>query len=112
MIRLRLLGDEPFVYEQCWMRADNFPDINRAAMTASKYAYIRSKGFQPAGSTKLISAELPSNEIRLALNLSRDQPVLHSHAVVSFTDGSLFEVSDVYYNQKNYAFSVHAKVKA
>ena len=59
----------------------------------------------------MISAELPSNEIRLALSLSRDQPVLHSHAVVSFTDGTLFEVSDVYYNQKNYAFSVHAKVK-
>lgn len=111
IIRLRLLGDEPFVYEQCWLLAEMFPDITRAAMTSSKYAYLRDKGFEPAGSTKHISAELPSNKIRLALNLSRDEPVLHSHAVVSFTDGTLFEVSDVYYNQKNYSFSVHAKVK-
>lgn len=111
MIRLRLIGQEPFVYEQCWLLADLFPDITRQALTTSKYAYLRSKGYDPLGSNKQISAELPSNHIRLALNLSRDEPVLHSRAVAEFTDGTLFEVSDVYYNQQHYNFSIRAVVK-
>jgi len=111
MVRLRLLGEEPFVYEQCWLLADPFPDMTRQHLTHSKYAYLRSKGFEPAGSNKEISAELPSNQIRLALNLSRDEPVLHSRAVSEFTDGKAFEVSDVYYNQQHYSFTIWAEVK-
>ena len=63
------------------------------------------------GSNKEISAELPSSLIRLALNLSRDEPVLHSRAVAEFSDGKKFEVSDVYYNQQHYSFSIRAEVK-
>lgn len=111
MVRLRLLGQEPFVYEQCWLLADMFPDLTRADLTTSKYAYLRSKGFEPVGSNKEISAELPSQQIRLALNLSRDEPVLHSRAVTEFSDGMKFEVSDVYYNQQHYSFSIRAEVK-
>jgi len=37
--------------------------------------------------------------------------VLHAHAISEFTDGTLFEVSDVYYNQKHYSFSIRARVK-
>jgi len=111
MERLRLLGQEPFVYEQGWLRADLFPDLTPAHLATSKYAYLRSKGFEPAGSHKEISAELPSNHIRVALNLTRDEPVLHSRAISEFTDGTLFEVSDVYYNQKHYSFSIRARVK-
>lgn len=112
IVRLRLLGQEPFVYEQGWLLADMFPDMTRKDLAASKYAYLRSKGFEPAGSNKEISAELPSNQIRLALNLSRDEPVLHSRAIAEFTDGRKFEVSDVYYNQQYYSFSIRAEVKS
>lgn len=111
MVRLRLLGQEPFVYEQCWLLADLFPDLTAQHLATSKYAYLRSKGHEPAGSNKEISAELPSNQIRQALNLSRDEPVLHSRAISEFTDGTCFEVSDVYYNQKHYSFSIRARVK-
>ncbi len=111
MVRLRLLGEEPFVYEQCWLLANLFPDLTPRHLETSKYAYLRSRGYEPAGSNKQISAELPANEIRLALHLSRDEPVLHAHAISEFTDGTLFEVSDVYYNQKHYSFSIRARVK-
>jgi len=42
MVRLRLLGEEPFVYEQCWLLADLFPDLTPQHLQTSKYAYLRS----------------------------------------------------------------------
>ncbi|MDR3431822.1 MAG: GntR family transcriptional regulator [Rouxiella aceris] len=109
MIRLRMLNQKPFVYEKTWMLAEPFPDLTREALTQSKYAYLRERGFIPAGSTKQISAELPANKIRQALDLSRDEPILHARSLAFFSDNTPFEVSDIYYNQRDYRFSIEAR---
>ncbi|MGA9606196.1 MAG: GntR family transcriptional regulator [Rouxiella badensis] len=109
MIRLRLLDARPFVYEKGWMLYEPFPCLTREALKHSKYDYLRNKGFQPAGSHKQISAELPANEIRQALELSRDEPILHARSVAYFADATPFEVADIYYNQRYYSFSIRAQ---
>ncbi|CAM3762956.1 GntR family transcriptional regulator [Rouxiella silvae] len=109
MVRLRFLDNKPFVFEKSWMLYEPFPDLSREALTDSKYAYLREKGFTPAGSNKHISAELPSNKIRQSLDLSRDEPILHARSVAYFTDMMPFEVADIYYNQRYFSFSLKAQ---
>ncbi|WAT01216.1 GntR family transcriptional regulator [Rouxiella chamberiensis] len=109
MIRLRLLDNKPFVYEKSWMLSEPFPDLTREHLNHSKYAYLEAQGYTPSGSSKQISAELPANTVRQALDLSRDEPILHARSVAYFTDGSPFEVADIYYNQRYYRFSLEAR---
>ena len=109
MIRLRLLDGKPFVYEKSWMLSQPFPDLTRDHLNHSKYEYLQARGFIPAGSSKQISAELPANSVRQALDLSRDEPILHARSVAYFTDGTPFEVADIYYNQRYYRFSLEAR---
>lgn len=108
MKRLRLLGDVPFVFEQSWMLAAPFDDLSEADLNASKYAYISRKGFTVAHSEKEIRAELPSQEVRDMLGIKRDEPVLHATSVAWLRDGIPFEVSDIFYNQQHYRFTLTA----
>lgn len=109
MIRLRMLDEKPFVYEKCWMISEPFPDLTREVLSASKYDYLKQRGYKPAGSHKMISAELPANKIRQALDLSRDEPILHARSIAYCTDKTPFEVADIYYNQRYFRFSLEAK---
>ncbi|EHD21165.1 MULTISPECIES: GntR family transcriptional regulator [Brenneria] len=108
MLRLRLIDGTPFVYEQSWMNQALFPDLNTQALNQSKYAYLKSKGYGAVGSHKQIFAELPSTEIREALGLARDEPVLHASVIAFFANGVPFELSNVYYNQRHYTFTLDA----
>ncbi|KAB0883937.1 GntR family transcriptional regulator [Cronobacter muytjensii] len=108
MKRLRLLGDVPFVFEISWMISAPFDDLSEADLNASKYAYISRKGFAVAHSEKQIRAELPSREVRDMLGLQREEPVLHATSVAWLTLGTPFEVSEIYYNQQHYLFTLTA----
>lgn len=108
MKRLRLVGDIPFVFEQSWMIAQPFADLCEADLNASKYAYISRKGFTVERSEKEIRAELPSQEVRDMLGINRDEPVLHATSVALLRDNTPFEISEIYYNQQHYRFTLTA----
>ncbi|ATA23811.1 GntR family transcriptional regulator [Brenneria goodwinii] len=108
MVRLRLIDGTPFVYEQSWMNQALFPDLSEQVLGRSKYAYLKSKGYDAVGSHKQIFAELPSSEVREALGLARDEPVLRASVIAFFADESPFELSNVYYNQRHYTFTLDA----
>lgn len=108
MLRLRLMDDTPFVYEQSWMNSALFPDLTEDHLNQSKYAYLKSKGYDAVGSKKQIFAELPPAEIRDALGLARDEPVLCARVLAFFPDELPFELSNVYYNQRYYTFTLNA----
>nr|WP_318382270.1 GntR family transcriptional regulator [uncultured Enterobacter sp.] len=108
MKRLRLLADVPFVYEQSWMLLTPFDDLSEADLNASKYAYISRKGFSVARSEKEIRAELPSQEVRDMLGIKRDEPVLHATSVAWLGEDRPFEVSEIFYNQQHYRFTLTA----
>ncbi|MEC5320563.1 GntR family transcriptional regulator [Brenneria populi subsp. brevivirga] len=111
MVRLRLIDGTPFVYEQSWMNQTLFPDLGEQALSRSKYAYLKSKGYDAVGSHKEIFAELPSAEVREALGLARDEPVLRASVVAFFADDFPFELSNVYYNQRRYTFTLDAPLR-
>ncbi|MEE3663549.1 GntR family transcriptional regulator [Brenneria sp. g21c3] len=111
MVRLRLIDGTPFVYEQSWMNLALFPDLSAQALSQSKYAYLKSKGYDAVGSHKEIFAELPSSEVREALGLARDEPVLRASVVAFFADRVPFELSNVYYNQRRYTFTLDAPLR-
>lgn len=111
MVRLRLIDGTPFVYEQSWMNLALFPDLSAQALSQSKYAYLKSKGYDAVGSHKEIFAELPSSEVREALGLARDEPVLRASVVAFFADHVPFELSNVYYNQRRYTFTLDAPLR-
>jgi len=108
MKRLRLVGDIPFVFEQSWMHFAPFSDLCEADLNASKYAYISRKGFTVERSEKEIRAELPSQEVRDMLGIKRDEPVLHASSIAMLKDLGPFEVSEIYYNQQHYRFTLTA----
>ncbi|KAA9002015.1 GntR family transcriptional regulator [Affinibrenneria salicis] len=108
MLRLRLIDNTPFVYEQSWMNYSLFPDLTEQHLNHSKYAYLRSKGIQAVGSHKAFTAELPTAEVREALGLARDEPVLSARVIAFYGEHEPFEVSNVYYNQRYYTFTVDA----
>ena len=108
MQRLRLGGDIPFVFEQSWMITQPFADLSEADLNASKYAYINRKGFTVERSEKEIRAELPSQNVRDMLGINRDEPVLHASSVAFLRDDIPFEVSEIYYNQQHYRFTLTA----
>lgn len=110
MKRLRLVGDVPFVFESSYMLAGPlFEDLREEDLNASKYSYLARKGQFVQGSQKQIRAELPSEEVRQLLGLKRDEPVLHAHSVGLLESGIKFEVSNIYYNQEHYTFTLNAK---
>ncbi|OSN03538.1 GntR family transcriptional regulator [Lonsdalea britannica] len=111
MVRLRLIDGTPFVYEQSWMIQSLFPDLSERDLNQSKYAYLKSKGYDAVGSHKQIFAELPSVEVLEALGLARDEPVLRASVVAFFADEHPFELSNVYYNQRRYAFTLDAPLR-
>nr|WP_205680249.1 GntR family transcriptional regulator [Brenneria salicis]NMN91855.1 GntR family transcriptional regulator/GntR family mannosyl-D-glycerate transport/metabolism transcriptional repressor [Brenneria salicis ATCC 15712 = DSM 30166]RBP59905.1 GntR family transcriptional regulator [Brenneria salicis ATCC 15712 = DSM 30166] len=111
MIRLRLIDGIPFVYEQSWMNGELFPDLNEHDLRESKYAYLKAKGYDSVGSHKQIFAELPSSEVREALGLVRDEPVLRASVVAFFASQVPFELSNVYYNQRYYTFTLDAPLR-
>ncbi|RLM21236.1 GntR family transcriptional regulator [Brenneria alni] len=112
MVRLRLIDGTPFVYEQSWMNQALFPDLSGQDLSQSKYAYLKSKGYDAVGSHKQIFAELPSSEIREALGLTRDEPVLRASVIAFFTGDMPFELSNVYYNQRHYTFTLDAPLRS
>ncbi|SFR01761.1 MULTISPECIES: GntR family transcriptional regulator [unclassified Enterobacter] len=109
MKRLRLLADVPFVFEQSWMITAPFEDLSEADLNASKYGYISRKGYAVGRSDKEIRAELPSQEVRDMLGINRDEPVLHATSVAWLRDGVPFEVSEIFYNQQHYRFTLTAE---
>nr|WP_086939461.1 GntR family transcriptional regulator [Thaumasiovibrio occultus] len=110
MRRLRLVGKVPFVFESSYMLADPyFADLQEDDLNNSKYAYLTQKGHSVKGSKKQIRAELPPEDVRELLGLKRDEPVLVARSVGSLGSGEAFEVSDVYYNQEHYTFTLSAK---
>lgn len=106
MKRLRLIGDVPFVYEVSHMLHAPFADLTANDMNSSKYQYIARCGHKVAGSKKQIRAELPSQEIRDYLGLKRDEPVLTATSVAYMENDKPFEVSNIYYNQEYYTFTL------
>lgn len=110
MKRLRLIGDIPFVFESSYMLVSPwFEDLNEEDLNTSKYSYLSRKGQSVLGSHKQIRAELPSEEVRDFLGLKRDEPVLHAHSIGLLESGIKFEVSNIYYNQEHYTFTLNAK---
>ncbi|EGU45225.1 transcriptional regulator, GntR family protein [Vibrio ichthyoenteri ATCC 700023] len=109
MKRLRLIDDVPFVFESSFMLAEPlFADLTEDDLNHSKYQYLVGRGHNVKGSQKQIKAELPSEEIRVLLGLKRDEPVLFAHSVGLLEQGIPFEVSDIYYNQEHYTFTLNA----
>jgi DNA-binding GntR family transcriptional regulator len=109
MKRLRLVGSVPFVFESSYMLADPlFCDLQPEDLNDSKYRYLENKGHRVKGSHKQIRAELPTEEVRLLLGLKREEPVLFAHSIASLENGRVFEVSDIYYNQEHYTFTLDA----
>ncbi|PWC22349.1 GntR family transcriptional regulator [Brenneria roseae subsp. roseae] len=111
MVRLRLIDGIPFVYEQSWMNSELFPDLSEHDLSQSKYAYLKSKGYDAVGSHKQIFAELPSSEVREALGLARDEPVLRASVIAFFAGQIPFELSNVHYNQRHYTFTLDAPLR-
>lgn len=108
MKRLRLIGNTPFVFEQSYMIAKLFPDLTSEDLSASKYAYLQRCGYSVGGSEKKLRAELPTQATRELLGLKRDEPVLYARSVAFFDNNQPFEVSDIYYNQEYYTFTLNA----
>jgi DNA-binding GntR family transcriptional regulator len=110
MKRLRMIGNIPFVFESSHMLADPmFSDLTAKDLNTSKYSYLQRKGKFVQGSQKQIRAELPSEDIRELLGIKRDEPVLCAHSVAVLEHNVRFEISDIYYNQEYYTFTMDAK---
>lgn len=109
MKRLRLVGSVPFVFESTHMVIEpHFADLTEADLNSSKYHYLESKGLKVKGSKKQIRAELPGEEVRQQLNLKRDEAVLCARSIALLEGDIPFEVSDIYYNQEHYTFTLTA----
>jgi len=109
MERLRCLGDIPAVLEQTYMRYDLFEDLTEDVIMASKYKYIKEKGYKIKESKREILAEVPLGDVAALLKLKRNEPVLKAKSVTYLIDGTPFEYSEISYNQNKYKFTLVAE---
>jgi GntR family transcriptional regulator len=85
--RLRLGGDEPFALENCYLPADEFPGLDRAALERGslfsilKYQY----GVELSYSDEEIDASTPSTVTARLLQLPRGLPLLRIRQVIYST---------------------------
>lgn len=109
MERLRCLEDIPAVLEQTYMRYDLFEDLTEDIIRASKYKYIKEKGYKIKESKREILAEVPLGNVATLLKLKRNEPVLKAKSVTYLADGTPFEYSEISYNQNKYKFTLVAE---
>ncbi len=94
IIRLRIVGEEPYVMEETYMPAQLVPGINDKVLNASIYNYMKdSLDLKIGGAHRKIKAS-KSNELdRKYLGSKPDDPVLEVEQVGFLNNGVPFEYS-------------------
>ncbi|TFJ91657.1 GntR family transcriptional regulator [Lentibacillus salicampi] len=104
--RLRLADFEPLILEESYLPVELFPDLSIDVMERSKYEYISSKGYNIDRRYGELIPKMPSNEMLHHFNINTGDPLLFMQAFSTFSDGTVFEYSKIYFHPHKYSFKV------
>lgn len=102
--RLRIADGQPLILEESYLPYALFPDLSVNVMKESKYEYIEQKGYTINRRHADLRPILPGEELMELLHLEESAPMLCLEAYSTFTDGTRFEYSTVYYHPVKYTF--------
>lgn len=87
--RIRIGGDEPFALETCYLSADEFSGLSRAAVErGSLFSMLeREYGVEIAHADEEIDATLPDRTTARLLAIASEQPVLRIRQTIYSTKG-------------------------
>ncbi|TMW74013.1 GntR family transcriptional regulator [Alteribacter natronophilus] len=107
--RQRIVDGTPFVLEDTWLPVRLFPDLSYETMQGSKYEYIENKKNKTIkDSYQEVVPILPEPDIQEMLALDEVIPILKVQLYSKFTDGSIFEYSELYFKSDEYKFTIVA----
>lgn len=107
--RLRCLDGEPVVLEVTNMRKSLFEDMSRKDMESSKYAYIRSKGYDINRMSKEYFAVIPEKKVQDYLKMDKNMAAFKIEILSYSENNQLLEYTKLFYNQKKYSFMQELK---
>ncbi|WP_226581797.1 GntR family transcriptional regulator [Halobacillus litoralis] len=107
--RQRLVDGIPYVLEDTFLPVSLFPNLSYGIMTGSKYDYIEKEiGMKIKDSFQEVIPVLPPPDISEALAVEETMPVLKIQSYSVFTDGTVFEYSEVHFKSDEYKFTLRA----
>lgn len=103
--RLRLINDEPEIYEITHMPASLFPDLSMAVMCGSKYDYIEAeKGLTISKSRQSVKPYLLDKDMANHLNEKVNSAILKVESTGYLKCGTPFEYTINYFRLNQYSF--------
>lgn len=108
LVRLRILDDEPAIFETEWFPARRFAGLADEDMSQSLYAILEGRyGTRIAYTSDLLMAHIPVAEERELLRIPEGQPVIVRVRVGSLADGTPVEAVRSVYNGDQFEFRMN-----
>jgi DNA-binding GntR family transcriptional regulator len=102
--RVRYINNEPVILEVTYMPVSISTDLTIEHVQKSKYDYLRGKGHRIDEMIKEYIPVIPGSSIREVLNLDKNMTMFKIELVSILEDKSIFEFTELYYNQTKYRF--------
>lgn len=109
ILRVRLVGDQPYVIEQTYMSPAVIPGITEDILNHSVYDYIEKElGFRIGAAQKTTSADISNDLDHRELGLKDVEPVLVIEQTAYLDNGTPFEYSISRHRYNLFKFSVYS----
>ena len=103
--RYKTMNGTPCIYEDSYLPATLFPQLNIRALESSKYRYFEQElGFHIDGATQDFNAILPNQSICKVLELPEGKPIIALSSVGKLKDGRIFEYTKLCFKPDTYSF--------
>lgn len=107
ILRVRMVGDEPYVLEHTFMPVTAVPGITQEVLKNSIYTYIQEElGQKIASSYKQIRAGKPNEFDQKYLLCEADDPIIEVEQTVYLNSGTAFEYSLSRHRYDKFVFKV------
>ncbi|KNE21806.1 GntR family transcriptional regulator [Virgibacillus pantothenticus] len=106
MILKRIRGDskQAFVYSVTYIKSDENFSLDPNDYYGSFYTYLNEHGIQVKDNKEVVEAILPNYEVRKALNINKNEPVLKRTRFTSCKSKNFYEYTINYYIGNSYKY--------
>ena len=108
--RFKIINGVPAIYEDSYMPALLFPQMNIQSLEGSKYLYLENElGFEIDGAEQDFEAIIPDTHLRETLDIPAGIPVIRLLSIGKLKDGRIFEYTKITFKPDTYSHRHYLK---
>jgi DNA-binding GntR family transcriptional regulator len=108
--RFKIINGIRAIYEDSYMPAAMFPQMNIMSLQGSKYHYLENElGFEIDGAIQDFEAIMPDKHICEILDVSPNTPIICLLSVGKLKDGRIFEYTKISFKPNTYSYKHYLK---